>query len=254
MTGRLAGKVAMVTGGAHGIGAAIVDRFVSEGARVTIADVEERGGRALAERLGSACRFVRCDVTSSAEVAETIDSTTSALGRLDVVVNNAGLGADARIVDLDERQWRRVVEVNLDGTFHGIKHAAPAIRQHGGGAILNVSSIAAGRAMPGMAAYSAAKAGVEAMTRAAAAELREFGIRVNAIVPGLVRTAAAGHGSDVLAEGLGMSVDRYLATRQGRWCTPDEVAAVAVHLVSDESAFTSGMLYRIDNGGSTYPT
>ncbi|PXY23195.1 hypothetical protein BAY59_26210 [Prauserella coralliicola] len=249
MTGRLTGKVAVVTGGAHGIGAAIVARFVAEGAAVTIADVEEVEGKALAERLGPRCRFVPCDVTSSSEVAEAIDSTVAELGGLDVMVNNAGFGVGSKIIELDETQWRRVVQVNLDGTFHGIKHAARAIRR-GGGAILNLSSIAAGRAMPGMAAYSAAKAGVEAMTRTAAVELREDGIRVNAIVPGLIQTAAAAQGSDILARGLGMSVDQYFATRQGRWGTAEEVAAVAVHLVSDESSFTSGLLYRIDNGGT----
>lgn len=251
MTGRLAEKVAIVTGGAHGIGAAIVARFVAEGARVTVADIEEKSGRALAERLGAACRFVRCDVTSGAEVAAAISSTSAELGGLHVMVNNAGFGSGARVIDMDEEQWRRVVRVNLDGTFHGLKYAAPAIRSSGGGAILNVSSMAAGRAMPGMAAYSAAKAGVEALTRTAAAELQEAGIRVNAIVPGLVRTGAAGQASEVLGRGLGMTVDQYLTTRQGRWATPDEVAAVAVHLVSDEASFTSGLLYRIDNGGGS---
>ncbi|MFF5988344.1 SDR family NAD(P)-dependent oxidoreductase [Prauserella flavalba] len=250
MTRRLTGKAAVVTGGAHGIGAAIVARFVAEGASVTIADVEETEGRALAERLGPGCRFVPCDVTRSSAVAGAVDSTVAEFGALDVMVNNAGVGAASSVVEMDETQWRRVIQVNLDGTFHGIKHAAPAIRRGGGGAILNLSSIAAGRAMRGMAAYSAAKAGIEALTRTAAVELRENGIRVNAIVPGLVQTAAAQQGSEVLARGLGMSVDQYFATRQGRWGTADEVAAVAVHLVSDEASFTSGLLYRIDNGGT----
>ncbi|ONM48449.1 SDR family NAD(P)-dependent oxidoreductase [Nocardia donostiensis] len=247
-TGRLAGKVAVVTGAAHGIGAAIATRFVAEGALVTLADIEEKAGRALTERLGAGCRFVRCDVSKEAEVASAIRSTTTELGRLDILVNNAGLGVGAEIVDLDVDQWQRVVRVNLDGAFYGIKHAAPMMRRSGGGAILNFSSIAAGRAMPGMAAYSAAKAGVEALTRTAAAELREAGVRVNAIVPGLVQTSAAEKGSQILGHGLGMNIDQYLATKQGRWGTPDEVAAVAVHLVSNEASFTSGLLYRVDNG------
>ncbi|ASR35606.1 hypothetical protein BAY61_12040 [Prauserella marina] len=250
MKGRLDGKVAVVTGGAHGIGAAIVERFVSEGARVTIADLAEKGGTTLAGRLAPACRFTRCDVTSAAEVAEAIESTVAEWGRLDIMVNNAGFGAGVDVVDTDEHTWRRVIAVNLDGTFHGIKHAAPVIGRGGGGAILNLSSVAAGKAMPGMSAYGAAKAGVEALTRTAAAELRKDGIRVNALVPGLIKTVAADRSTEVLARGFGMSIDQYLATRQGRWGTPEEVAAVALHLVSDESSFTSGVLYPIDNGGT----
>lgn len=248
MSGRMAGRVALVTGGAHGIGAAIVARFVAEGADVVVADLDAVAGTA--DGPGS-CVQVRCDVSVAADVAAAVAAAQDRFGGLDVMVNNAGLGSARDLVDLGDDEWARVIGVSLTGTFHGIRHAAPALARRGGGAILNVSSLAAGRAMPGMGAYSAAKAGVEALTRTAAVELRGSGIRVNAIVPGLIRTAAARAGGAALARGLGVDdLQDYLDRRQGRWGEPEEVAAAAVHLVGDDASFTSGLLYAIDNGGS----
>lgn len=251
--GRLDRKAVLVTGGAHGIGAAIADRFVAEGADVLVADVAAGRDSVGRDSVGrdSAGRAVRCDVSVPEDVAAAVAEAEARFGGLDIMVNNAGLGSARDLVDLDDEEWARVIGVNLTGTFHGIRHAAPAIGRRGGGAILNMSSLAGGRALPGMGAYSAAKAGVEALTRTAAVELRGAGIRVNAIVPGLIGTAAAHGGAAVLARGLGVDdVGDYLDRRQGRWGRPDEVAEVAVHLVEDATAFTSGLLYAIDNGGS----
>ena len=160
----------------------------------------------------------------------------------------AGLGSGTDLVELDAAQWRRVLAVNLDGTFFGMKHAAPVMARGGGGAIINLSSLVAGRGLHGMGAYAAAKSGVEALTRTGATELRALGIRVNAIVPGVVRTEAVAVGDSVLARALGMDTAEFVATRQGRWGTPRDVADVAVHLASDSARFTSGLLYRLDNG------
>ncbi|OSY44224.1 MULTISPECIES: SDR family NAD(P)-dependent oxidoreductase [Pseudonocardia] len=247
MSGRMDGRVALVTGGAYGIGAAIAARFAAEGAEVVVADID---GAEAAEGDGVACRL-RCDVSVADDVAAAVAVAEDRFGGLDIMVNNAGLGSACDLVDLDDEQWARVIGVSLTGTFHGIRHAAPAIARRGGGAILNVSSLAAGRALPGMGAYSAAKAGVEALTRTAAVELRGSGIRVNAVVPGLIRTAAARAGGAALARGLGVDdLQDYLDQRQGRWGEPEEVAEVAVHLAGDGASFTSGLLYTIDNGGS----
>ncbi|GAA3518101.1 SDR family oxidoreductase [Dietzia aurantiaca] len=245
MTGReqFAGRSAVVTGGANGIGAAIVTALVAQGATVTVADRAADAGAALAEALGERCRFVHCDVTDEQQVRAAIGD-----GRLDILVNNAGLGSGTDLVELDAAQWRRVLAVNLDGTFFGMKHAAPVMARGGGGAIINLSSLVAGRGLRGMGAYAAAKSGVEALTRTGATELRALGIRVNAIVPGMVRTEAVAVGDSVLTRALGMDTAEFVATRQGRWGTPRDVADVAVHLASDSARFTSGLLYRLDNG------
>lgn len=242
MSGRLAGRVALITGAARGIGAALGARFAAEGATVVAADVLERPGEY--------SRFVHCDVTRPDDVAGAVEFTEAEFGRLDIMVNNAGLGAAGDLAELGDEDWSRVIGVSLTGTFHGIRCAAPAIARRGGGSILNVSSIAARRAMPGMGAYCAAKAGVEALTRCAAVELRPQHIRVNAIAPGLIRTSAAEAGGSALSRGVGMDLTEFFNRCQGRWGEPDEVAQAAIHLVSDESSFTSGLVYAIDNSAS----
>lgn len=245
---RLATKVAVVTGGAHGIGRAITERFVSEGARVLIADRAVDAGASVAEQLGDVVRAVDCDVADSTSVAAAVDTAVSTFGGLDIMVNNAASERAMALLELDDSSWQRSLDVNLSGVFYGIRHGATAISASGGGTIINVSSIAAHRAMPGLGAYSATKAGVEALTRTAAVELRDVGIRVNAIAPGLIRTAAAERRQDMLEPALGEPVDRYLARHQGRWGEPVEIASVALHLASDESSFTSGITYVVDHG------
>lgn len=244
MSGRLAGRVALITGAARGIGAALATRFAAEGATVVAADVRERSGEY--------SRFVRCDVTAPDDIAAAVEFTEAEFGGLDIMVNNAGLGAAADLTDLGDEDWSRVIAVCLTGTFHGIRCTAPALARRGGGSILNLSSLAARRAMPGMGAYGAAKAGVEALTRTAAVELRPQHIRVNAIAPGLIRTAAAQAGGDALSRGVGMDLPEFIDRRQGRWGEPDEVARAAIHLVSDESSFTSGLVYSIDNSAGVF--
>ncbi|MBP2364811.1 SDR family NAD(P)-dependent oxidoreductase [Pseudonocardia parietis] len=243
----MAGKIAIVTGAAHGLGAAISRRFVLEGAQVVLADTSERGLEAIQDELGDTAASIRCDVSAEQDVAAAIDRAEAAFGGLDVLVNNAAVGSGSPLTELRMPEWERVLAVNLGGVLHGIRYAAPALRRRGGGAIVNLSSIAARRAMPGLGAYSAAKAGVEAVTRCAAVELRADGIRVNAIAPGLIGTEVARRNEDALLASLRPD---YLTRAQGRWGTPDEVAAVAVHLAGDEATFTTGTTYVLDNGAT----
>lgn len=247
--GRLEGRVAIITGAAGGIGAATARAFLHEGAAVVLADLAEDRLDTLTDELGGRARAVRCDVGSPADVEAAVAVATDAFGRVDVVVNNAALGAAGAVADLHEDEWTRLLRINVGGAINGIRHGADAMRAHGeGGSIINVSSLAAHRAMAGLGLYGACKAAVESLTRTAAHELRSEGIRVNAIVPGVIRTVAAEASAGALTAAFGQDLDTWIATHQGRWGTAEEVAAVAVHLASDESSFTSGLLYHVDNG------
>ncbi|MGV0835767.1 SDR family NAD(P)-dependent oxidoreductase [Mycolicibacterium thermoresistibile] len=253
MTGLLTGKVAIVLGAGRGIGAAIAQRFADEGASVVVADVSERWAGKTATAIGSAALPMQCDVSDEDAVAATLAAVVDQLGGLDVVVNNAALGHGGPITEIARSDWDRVLAITLNGTFHATKHAVPHLRRRGGGAIINISSVAGRAAMSSMAAYSVAKAGVDALTRTAAAELRPDNIRVNAIVPGMIRTAAATASAEVLAPALRTDVESYVAQRQHRWGEPEEVAAVAAHLASDDASFTTGMFYLLDNGATLLP-
>ncbi|MEV1294564.1 glucose 1-dehydrogenase [Pseudonocardia sp. NPDC049635] len=250
MSGRLQDRVAIVTGAAHGIGAAAARRFVAEGARVVLADISERGLAETAGELGDAVRAIRCDVADPQDLPATVDHAVTAFGGLDILFNNAATGAGGGLTEMDPADWDRVFAVNVGGVLHGIRAAVPAMRERGGGAILSTSSVAGRCASPGIAAYAASKAAVESLTRSAALELRENRIRVNAIAPGLVRTRAAEASARFLLDALGSDPDGYVAARQGRWGEPDEIAAVAAHLVSDEASFTTGQCYVLDNGAT----
>lgn len=248
---RMDGLVAVVTGAAHGIGAATVRAFVGHGARVVIADLDEAALDAIVTDIGDdRAVSVPCDVSDPGQMAEAVAAAEREFDGLDVLVNNAGLGSTTPLEEIGADEIRRVLDVNLGGVFAGIKHATPAMRRRGGGSIVNLSSISAHRAISGMAAYAAAKAGVEAVTRCAAVELRVDGIRVNAIAPAMVRSAAVERNTPILERALGMTMDDFLERRQGRWGEPADVARVAVHLASDESSFTSGQTYILDHGAS----
>ncbi|TCP49377.1 NADP-dependent 3-hydroxy acid dehydrogenase YdfG [Tamaricihabitans halophyticus] len=249
-TQQLNGKVAVVTGAASGIGKAIAHCFVAAGAKVVVADISTKRATATATELGSAATAMRCDVGEPTQVRAAVELAEEAYGGLDIMVNNAGVDRGAPLTELSEEAWQRTVAVNLGGVFAGIKYAAPAIKARGGGAILNTSSVAASRAIAGLGAYSASKAGVEALTRAAALELRPAGIRVNALVPGFIKTAGADFHEETLTDGVAMNLDAHVVAKQGRWGEPDEAARVALHLVSAESSFTSGLLYTIDHAYS----
>jgi NAD(P)-dependent dehydrogenase (short-subunit alcohol dehydrogenase family) len=242
MSGRLDGKVSIITGAGSGIGAATARRFHAEGAKVALADISgaEEG---LAKELGDNALAIHTDVSQAASVQSLIDTTMHAFGRLDILFNNAGIeGEIAPLAELTEEGWDRVQAVNLRGVFLGIKYALPAMLASGGGSIINTASMAATVAFPQMASYCAAKGGVVMLTKTAAAEYAAQGIRVNSISPGTIQTAITEH----LPEDMKAAI--IARNPVGRIAGAEEVASLAVFLASEESAFITGSDYLIDGG------
>lgn len=247
----LAGKIALVTGAAHGIGAATARHLHERGARLVLMDLPGRTVRKLqAEWDDDRVIAVGGDVSVPEVFAAAIEAGVEAFGGLDVLVNNAATGSSSRVDELEPADWKHVVDVSLGGVLNGMKYAVPAMRQRGGGSIVNLSSVAAHHAMYAMAAYAAAKAGVEAVTRCAAIELRPDHIRVNAVAPGMIRSRAAENSVEFLEQAMASSFDDFITHRQGRWGTPEEVASVIAHFAGDESSFATGQTYVIDHGAS----
>lgn len=245
---RLEGKRAIVTGAGAGIGRAIAIRLSGEGARVALADLDEGAAEKVAGEIEGKTLVRRTDVTKAAEVEALVRSVVEEWGGLDVMVNNAGVGVAATAPDTSEEDWGRQMDVNLKGTFFGIKYAVPAMRDSGGGSIVNMSSIAALVGIADRAAYCAAKGGILALTRAAAIDHVSEGIRVNCIAPGTVDTPwisriTAGYDDPQEARAK-------MQARQphGRFVTPEEIAAMAAYLASDESASCIGACMVVDGG------
>ena len=247
--GRLAGRVALVTGGASGIGLATTRRFVADGARVVVGDIDDEALGAVADELGDAVATVRCDVTVEDDVARLADAAVERFGRLNIAFANAGTASLGRVVDLAVHEWSRVLDVNLTGPMLTIKHAAR--RMERGGSIVATASLNAVQAGAGMGAYCVSKAGVAMLVEVAAIELGPAGIRVNAVGPGLVRTQLT-----TGAFAIPGVVEEYEEnTLLGRHAQPEEVADLVAFLASDEAGFISGSLYLIDGGAHTkrYP-
>lgn len=233
--GRLVGRRGVVTGAASGIGAGIARRFVAEGARCLLLDMEDELGRAVAAELGDAAAFRRADVTVENDVAAGVTAAVHAFGGIDFVVNNAGIvGALGPVTEMAAWQWRHTIEVLLTGVFHGTKHGARAMT--GGGAILNVASTAAVRAGLAPHAYTAAKHAVVGLTRSTAAELGERGIRVNALAPGATTTAILRDTTAPVRQGPPESARGHV----------DDMAAAATYLVSDEARWVRGAVLVVD--------
>jgi NAD(P)-dependent dehydrogenase (short-subunit alcohol dehydrogenase family) len=250
VTGRLDGKVALVTGAASGIGRGIALRFAAEGASIVAGDIDEAGLAKLADELGDRCVGVPGDATVEDDQAALVAAATERFGRLDVAVANAGTGHIAPIVDHDVADWRRVVDLCLTGVFITVKHAGRALTAGDGGSIIAIASLNAVQPAAGMSAYCAAKAGVAMLTEVAAMELGPS-VRVNAIGPGLVRTGLTGPMWQI--PGL---VEEFVEnTTVGRFAEPTDVANLALFLASDESSFVSGGLHLVDGGARTrrYP-
>jgi 3alpha(or 20beta)-hydroxysteroid dehydrogenase len=256
----LNGRKALVTGGAQGLGEGMARALAAAGASVVVADLQDDLGPKVAESLGHSHGFVHLDVTDDAGWAAAVATTVELLGGLDIVVNNAGVEITSLLVDLDPVAARKQLDVNLLGTALGIKHAFRAMRPGGpagaGGAIINVASVAATIAFPGIAVYSATKSGVDRLTRVAAMESGKlgYGVRVNCIYPGLVPTAmGAGLAGDVARLGLFASPDEAVGavvglTPSGRLGAVSDMADAVVFLASDAASFINGAGLPVDGG------
>lgn len=250
MAGRLDGKVAVITGGGNGIGRATVLRFLEEGARVVIADLNEQTGNetlALAKQAGTdaRARFIRADVAREADVAAAVALATSAFGRLDVMFNNAGVaGAFGPITDIEEADWDYTFDVLVKGVFLGMKHAARVLKAQGqGGVILSTASIAGLSGGDGPQAYSASKAAVINLTRAVAIELAPQRIRVNAICPGGILTPLIHRGNE---EAMRPVLEKFQPWPEAG--QPEHIAGAALFLASDDSTFVTGEALVVDGG------
>jgi len=246
--GMLDGKVAIVTGGASGIGKAIVEAFVREGSRVIVGDVDGAGiGRLIGELGHNQVDGAEVDVRDEAAVERMVGQAVRRFGRLDIAVNNAGVGGFAPIQAYPLEEWERVVGISLTGTFLCIKHEAARMMAQGkGGSIINIASLNAVQPAAGFAAYCAAKAGVAMLTKVAALELGRHGIRVNAIGPGLVHTPATAPMTAV----PGLEAAFIAETALGRAGEPEDVAGLALYLASDVSSLMTGQTLYIDGGAS----
>lgn len=244
MMGRLDGKVAIVTGGARGMGAATCRLFVAEGAKVAIADVLEEQGRALADELGDAAQFWKLDVTSEDEWARVVSEVGQALGPVDVLVNNAGILLFKGLLDTTKADYERVLGVNLVGEFLGIKAVAPGMISRGRGSIVNVSSVDGMKGANSLVAYASSKWGVRGLTKVAAMELAHKGIRVNSVHPGGVDTIMSNHDGRARSE-LDKSYTNVPLQRVG---APEEVAAASLFLASDDSSYMNGAELVVDGG------
>jgi NAD(P)-dependent dehydrogenase (short-subunit alcohol dehydrogenase family) len=250
MAGRLESKAAFITGGASGLGRAMAQAFAAEGARVAIADIDRGGGEAVARGIGARAIFLDHDVTDEEQWIANLAAAAGAFGRLDTLVNNAGIGTRGTVESTSLEEWRRIHAVNLDGPFLGCKHAIPLIAKAGGGAILNISSVAGLIGARDSAAYCSSKGGLRLLTKSVAMHCahRKNGVRCNSIHPVYTDTPMVGQ---ILSESR--QPEKMLDALKamiplGRLGTPEELAAMAVYLVSDEAAFVTGAEFVFDGG------
>jgi len=243
----LEGKVAIVTGGASGIGLATVELFLEEGAKVVCADVQDAAGADLAGRLDrERFRYVHADVSKESDVQEMVNFAVDTFGRLDVLFNNAGIeGEQSPTADASIENFDRVIAINLRGVFLGMKYGIAAMAKSGGGCIVNNASVAGLVGFPGIPAYCAAKGGVTQLTRTAALEYASLGIRVNCLCPGVIDTPMVARfvGGDPAAQAQMTAMEPV-----GRLGSPREVAQLALFLASERSSFITGAVIPVDGG------
>jgi NAD(P)-dependent dehydrogenase (short-subunit alcohol dehydrogenase family) len=248
--GRLEGKAAFITGGASGLGRAMAAAFTAEGAMVAIGDIERARGKEVAEAIGRSALFLEHDVTDEAQWIANLAEASRVFGHVDTLVNNAGVGIRGNVENTSLADWRRVNAVNLDGPFLGCKHAIPLIAKAGGGAIINISSVAGLIGARDSAAYCASKGGVRLLTKSVALHCahRRNGVRCNSIHPVYTATPMV---EQMLAEAR--QPEKMLEAMKtmiplGRLGTPEELAAMAVYLASDEARFVTGAEFVFDGG------
>jgi 3alpha(or 20beta)-hydroxysteroid dehydrogenase len=235
--GRVDEKVALISGGARGMGAAHARMLVAEGAKVVIGDILDDEGKTLADEIGEAARYVHLDVTEAEQWDAAVATAVSEFGKLNVLVNNAGIVALGKIGNFDMAKWQKVIDVNLTGTFLGMQASVEAMKAAGGGSIINVSSIEGLRGAPMVHPYVASKWAVRGLAKSAAIELGKHKIRVNSLHPGFIRTPMTKHFPEDM-----------VTTPLGRPGQSDEVATFIVFLASDESSYATGSEFVVDGG------
>jgi NAD(P)-dependent dehydrogenase (short-subunit alcohol dehydrogenase family) len=255
--GRLDGKVAIVTGSAMGIGQATVFALAREGAKVTVSDINDTEGEATADHIraaGGQAFFQHADVGSTADMERLVEATVNRYGRLDVMVNNAGVAIPGSVTEISEENWIALINIHLNGTWRGMRFAIPHMIKNGGGSIINMSSVQAIIGFKGWSGYAAAKGAIMALTQQAAIDYGPHNIRVNAIAPGAIMTPMnekrLAEETDNAEELLALWNSWHALERMG---TPEEVANLIVFLASDESTFITGSILKID-GGMTVKT
>jgi 3alpha(or 20beta)-hydroxysteroid dehydrogenase len=237
MSERLAGKVALVSGGARGMGASHVRTMVAEGAKVVFGDILDDEGKAVAAELDDAARYVHLDVTQPEQWTSAVDTALAEFGGLHVLVNNAGIINVGLIEDYELSEWQRILDINLTGVFLGIRAVVKPMKEAGRGSIINISSIEGMAGTIGCHGYTASKFAVRGLTKSAALELGPSGIRVNSIHPGLIKTP--------MTEWV---PDDIFQTALGRPAEPKEVSNLVVYLASDESSYSTGSEFVVDGG------
>ncbi|MBH0119672.1 3-oxoacyl-ACP reductase FabG [Rhodococcus sp. HM1] len=238
----LSGRTAVITGGAQGIGYAIARTFADNGARVVIGDLDESKAKDAAASLGTDALGVGCNVVSSDDVARLLDAAVESFGSLDIMVNNAGITRDATMRKMTEQQFDDVISVHLRGCWNGTRQAAGIMRENGGGSIINLSSISGKVGFVGQTNYSAAKAGIVGLTKAAAKEVAHLGVRINAVQPGLIRTAMT---EAMPQKAWDQKMSEIPMQRAGE---PSEIASVALFYASNLSSYMTGTVAEVTGG------
>lgn len=238
---RLEEKVAIVTGGAQGMGAAHVKRFVEEGAKVVFTDINEEQGRMLEKELGENVKFVKQDVTNESDWQRVVEETEKAFGGIDILVNNAGISMSKPLLEMSVNDYRKIVEINQVSVFLGMKAVVPSMTKAGKGSIVNISSM--NGLVGGAVGYTDTKFAVRGMTKAAALQLGPVGIRVNSVHPGVIETPMVTQGDavEVIKE-----FSKHIPIR--RVAKPEEVSNLVLYLASDESSYSTGSEFVIDGG------
>ena len=251
---RLEGKVAVITGGAGGIGSAAAKVFASEGAVVVIADLDVRKGNALAQEItaeGGVCHFQKCDVADGASVRAVLGFCEETLGGLDIIYNNAGIylaGKDGRLTEIAEEIWEKVLAVNLRSVFLFCKYGIPLLQKRGGGSIINTASSAGMIGIPNCDAYTATKGAIVQLTKSLAAEYGRYNIRTNCISPAAIMTPMVRESNPPDSDDFDEKAFLHLRTPLRRYGTPEEIAKIALFLASEDATYLNGAIIAADGG------